>query len=118
MTHHRLRHGEAVGIGLAIDTLYSAAHGLCRTEVAETVLGTLSGIGLPLWDQALEERRDDGKLRVLDGLEEFREHLGGELTLTMLRDIGAAVDVHEVNEPLLLDCLDDLRARGARAGAA
>jgi 3-dehydroquinate synthase len=55
---------------------------------------------------------------VLRGLEEFREHLGGELTLTMLRDIGEAVEINEVDEPLLLSCLDVLRARAARAGAA
>jgi 3-dehydroquinate synthase len=118
MTNHRLRHGEAVAIGIAIDTLYSAAQGLCRDEVAETVIGTMTRIGLPVWDEALDERRADGKLVVLAGLQEFREHLGGELTLTMLRDIGTAVDVHEMDEAVLLQCIGVLRARGDRAGAA
>jgi 3-dehydroquinate synthase len=118
MTRHRLRHGEAVAIGLAIDTLYSAARGLCRGDVADTVLGTLDRIGLPSWDDALDERREDGRLVVLEGLQEFREHLGGELTLTMLRDIGDSLEIHEVDEPLLLSCLEILRARAARAGAA
>jgi 3-dehydroquinate synthase len=40
---------------------------------------------------------------VLKGLEEFREHLGGELTLTMLRGIGAGVEVHEIILPKMLD---------------
>jgi 3-dehydroquinate synthase len=118
LTLHRLRHGEAVAIGMAIDTLYSAAKGFCREEVAETVLGTLQSIGLAVWDPSLDERRSDGRPRVLDGIQEFREHLGGELTLTMLRDIGAPVDIHEVDEALLVRCLDALRARGARVGAA
>jgi len=118
ITQHRLRHGEAVAIGLAIDTLYSAAHGLCRDETADIVLGTLDRIGLPLWDEGLDERRADGTPRILEGLQEFREHLGGELSLTMLRDIGEAVEVHEVDEPRLLRCLDALRARAERAGAA
>jgi 3-dehydroquinate synthase len=118
MTNHRLRHGEAVAIGLAIDTLYSAAQGLCREEVSDAVLDTLDRIGLASWDHALDDREDGGRPAVLRGLEEFREHLGGELTLTMLRDIGDAVEINEVDEPLLLSCLDVLRARAARAGAA
>jgi 3-dehydroquinate synthase len=118
MTNHRLRHGEAVAIGIAIDTLYSAAQGLCPEGVADAVLETLERIGLAVWDEALDHREDGGKTAVLQGLEEFREHLGGELTLTMLRDIGEAIEIHEVDEPLLLSCLDVLRARAARAGAA
>jgi 3-dehydroquinate synthase len=118
MTNHRLRHGEAVAIGLAIDTLYSAAQGLCREEVAEAVLGTLERIGFALWDEALEERIPGQRPRILEGLEEFREHLGGELTLTMLRDIGEAIEIHEVDEPLLVSCLDVLRSKAARVGAA
>lgn len=82
------------------------------------MLGTMSRIGLPIWDEALDERRSDGKPVVLAGLQEFREHLGGELTLTMLRDIGTAVDVHEMDEATLLRCFDVLRARGDCAGAA
>jgi 3-dehydroquinate synthase len=118
MTNHRLRHGEAVAIGIAIDSLYSAAQGLCREEVADAVLDTLDRIGLATWDEALDERPDGGKPAVLQGLEEFREHLGGELTLTMLRDLGEAVEINKIDEPLLLSCLDVLRARAARAGAA
>jgi 3-dehydroquinate synthase len=31
------------------------------------------------------------------GLEEFRQHLGGRLTLTMLNDIGRPLEVHDVD---------------------
>jgi 3-dehydroquinate synthase len=82
------------------------------------VLDLLERLGFTLWDEAMETRDASGKLLLLDGLAEFREHLGGELTLTMLRDIGEAFDVHEMDEPLVLSCLDVLRARAARAGAA
>jgi len=82
------------------------------------VLGTLERIGLPLWDEGLDMQNAGGTPCVLAGLQEFREHLGGELSLTMLRDIGEAVEVHEVDEPTLLRCLDALRARAQRAGAA
>lgn len=99
LTSGRLRHGEAVAIGVAIDTLYAAEIGL--PAPAAEVLGTLGALGLPRWDPALELRRPDGRRAVLDGIEEFREHLGGRLTLTLLRAIGEPVDVHEVDEAAL-----------------
>ncbi len=116
LTHHRLRHGEAVAIGIAIDAFYSAAGGLCSEEVAGRVLATLRGLGFSLWDDAMAERRSDGKPRLLEGLEEFREHLGGELTLTMLRDIGRGEEIHEVDERLVLASIERLRHSGASAG--
>jgi 3-dehydroquinate synthase len=94
LSQNRLRHGEAVAIGIGLDTLYSAAQGFCRDEIAEVVLDLLERLGFTLWDEAMETRDAGGKLLLLDGLAEFREHLGGELTLTMLRDIGEAFDVH------------------------
>jgi 3-dehydroquinate synthase len=118
LSQNRLRHGEAVAIGIGLDTLYSAAQGFCRDEIAEVVLDLLERLGFTLWDEAIDARGPNGRLLLLDGLAEFREHLGGELTLTMLRDIGEAFDVHEMDEQLVLSCLDVLRARAARAGAA
>ena len=35
---------------------------------------------------------------MLAGLDEFREHLGGELTVTLLAGIGSRLDVHEIDE--------------------
>jgi 3-dehydroquinate synthase len=34
----------------------------------------------------------------LGGLDEFREHLGGELTVMLLEGIGRGVEVHEIDE--------------------
>ena len=39
--------------------------------------------------------------RLFAGLEEFRQHLGGRLTLTMLRGIGDPIDVHDVDRPVM-----------------
>ena len=58
----------------------------------------LEKLGFRLWHPALERRHDEGNLVVLGGLREFREHLGGELTVTLLRDIGVGEEVHEMNE--------------------
>ncbi len=47
---------------------------------------------------------------MLDGLDDFREHLGGDLTITLLRDVGRPVEVHEMRAELVLRALDWMRA--------
>lgn len=92
MSDYRLRHGEAVAIGVAIDTVYSSlAHGLAR-PVTRRVLTCLCELGIPLTDPLLADSHT-----LFDGLEEFRQHLGGELTLTMLSAVGKSVDVHHID---------------------
>jgi len=91
LTEYRIRHGEAVSIGVAVDVVYSSlVHGLPDTVVQAT-LQTLSHLGLPIYDPALSEQT------IFDGLEEFRQHLGGELTLTMLTEIGRPIEVHAID---------------------
>jgi 3-dehydroquinate synthase len=111
MTSYRLRHGEAVAIGIAIDVVYSELAGHLEPDTAEPVLRLLQELGLPLWDTALEEEAESGRLRVLDGLAEFREHLGGELTVTLLRGIGDGFEVHEMDEALIRRAILQLRHR-------
>jgi 3-dehydroquinate synthase len=104
MTDFRLRHGEAVAIGLAIDTIYSSmVLGLPRAE-ADRVLRCLVELGFALNHPAV---RDTSSL--FQGLEEFRQHLGGRLTLTMLRGVGDPIDVHEIDEPRMLAAIDELK---------
>jgi 3-dehydroquinate synthase len=92
MSNFALRHGEAVAIGVAIDCVYSAlVHGLARRD-AERVLRCLAELGFPLSHPCLADTEV-----LFAGLEEFRQHLGGELTLTMLRGVGEPMDVHEVD---------------------
>jgi 3-dehydroquinate synthase len=80
------------------------------------VLRLLERTGLSLWDDALDERDADGRKRVLGGLREFREHLGGQLHVTLLRGIGDGFDVHEMDEGVLATALERLERR-ARVGA-
>ena len=70
-------------------------------------------LGFDLWHAALEQRSTDGQLAVLAGLAEFREHLGGELTITLLAGIGTGVEMHEMDEGLILEAIEWLRQRGA-----
>jgi 3-dehydroquinate synthase len=47
---------------------------------------------------------------VLKGLNEFREHLGGELTIMLLDAIGKGVEVHELDTNLLIKAGEWLKA--------
>jgi 3-dehydroquinate synthase len=48
---------------------------------------------------------------VLQGIRDFQEHLGGELTVTLLQDIGIGLEVHEIDEALMLDASAWLKSR-------
>ncbi len=115
LTGHALRHGEAVAIGMALDSRYSVEIGLLDAGSLERICAVLERLGLPIWDDALTRPGPNDDLEVVGGLEEFREHLGGELSLTLLRAIGQGVEVHEVERAALGRALDWLRARAGRA---
>jgi 3-dehydroquinate synthase len=99
LTKHHVRHGEAVAIGIALDARYSVLAGLLADGLEERICALLEHLGFRLWHPALTSRRPDGTLALLEGLREFREHLGGELTVTLLEGIGRGVEVHEIDEP-------------------
>ena len=109
----KLGHACAVSIGLALDTLYSARCGLLRECDAERVMDVLDTLQVPIWDDALDLRDEKGRRRVHEGLEEFREHLGGELTVLLLRDLGRGQDVHALDEGLVDACIAELKSRAA-----
>lgn len=118
LTGFSLSHAHAVAIGLALDTLYSARCGLLRDADADRVIDVVAGLKLPLWHPALDLRDAKGRRLIHDGLEEFREHLGGELTVLLLRALGTGQDIHALNEGLVDACLDALRERQALLDAA
>ena len=111
MSGYRLRHGEAVAIGIALDVLYSVRQGLLARPAAERILSLLERLGFTLFDPELESVSASGELGVLEGLEEFREHLGGELTITLLSDIGRGLEVHSMDFRHVREALQDLEAR-------
>lgn len=93
-------HGEAVAIGIALDTVYSAIVGMLSPHDAQRVLSALQELGLPIFHPLLEG--SDTGHPLLNGLEEFREHLGGRLTIMLLRAIGRGVEVHELDKQEVL----------------
>ena len=118
LTHHHLRHGEAVAIGIALDSRYSVLAGLLPPGADVRIAALLEHLGFRIWHPALTRTDDAGQPAVLQGLKEFREHLGGELTITLLTGIGVGHEVHEIDSSLMMQAADWLRLReGAREGA-
>ncbi len=108
LTDFSIRHGEAVAIGIALDTLYSSQLGWLSGQDADRVLTTLRLLGFSLYEPMLSDNDSAG---VLKGLSEFREHLGGRLTIMLLDALGHGVEVHEMDETLIRQVIDVLRQR-------
>ncbi len=117
LSNYELRHGEAVAIGMALDCLYAAEIELLPRSDAARACALLRALGFRLAHGALTER-EQGRLSILKGLEDFREHLGGELTLTLLTGIGRSVDVHEVDQALMERAAQRLTSEALPAGRA
>jgi 3-dehydroquinate synthase len=111
LTRHHLRHGEAVAIGMALDARYSVLAGLLAPGEEERICALLEYLGFTLWHPALAKPGPDGKWAVLAGLDEFREHLGGELTITLLAGIGTGVEVHEMDTARVREAMLWLKER-------
>ncbi len=111
LTAHEIRHGEAVAIGLALDTRYSVQIGMLPAGGEDRVYKLLKKLGFYLWHPAMETRDEQGRLLLLRGIEEFREHLGGELTITLLRDLGQGEEVHQMDTNEILHAMTWLRRK-------
>jgi 3-dehydroquinate synthase len=117
ISHFAITHGEAVAIGMAVDITYSVKIGLMAPTDAERALDLIERIGFETYSAFLLEQGASGEPVILEGLEEFREHLGGELTVTLVPKIGQKVEVHEMDRRLVLEALQSLRERDeARRG--
>ena len=105
LSRHRLSHGHAVAIGIALDALYAACIGHLPEKQAVRLVAVLRACGLPVHAPELARTDRRGRLEILAGLEEFRAHLGGELTLTLPAPLGSRVEIHSVDEVLVADCI-------------
>ncbi len=111
ITDYRLLHGEAVAIGIAIDCTYSYLAGFLSNAEWRRIIDLLRAAGLPVFAAELCDYLDiEGHPEsVLQGLAEFREHLGGRLTIMLLRKIGEAFDVNEVSRDTMVRAIGLLR---------
>ena len=116
LTRHAVSHGEAVASGIALDARYSVLAGLLPAGDEERVARLLERLGFRLFHPALTALGPDGRMALLAGLAEFREHLGGELTITLLAGLGRGVEVHEIDPALVAEALRWLAARDPNVG--
>jgi 3-dehydroquinate synthase len=94
MSGYQLRHGEAVAKGIALDVTYAHLMGLIPRKVMNDIIVLMVNIGFDL----LIPYEAEGDLdTLLGGIQEFREHLGGELTITLITGLGKKYDVHEID---------------------
>ncbi|MDW8372983.1 MAG: 3-dehydroquinate synthase [Planctomycetota bacterium] len=115
LSQHRLQHGEAVAIGVAADSLYAASIGRLSSGDAERVVRLLQRLGFRLWDACFTLRDAQGRRQVYAGLEQFREHLGGQLTLAMPDGLGRQRDIASIDIALYEQALAQLRRCARRA---
>ncbi len=111
LSEYKIRHGEAVAIGIALDVIYSRKMNFLDTVSAERVLALLENLGFELFANELLHEDSESNLMVLQGLEEFREHLGGRLSITLLKAIGEGFEVHEMNLPKVIESIYELQER-------
>ena len=105
----QIHHGEAVAIGMALDVIYSRLTGLLDAKSADRIIQLLRQLGFKIFADRLLGKDSTGGWQILAGLEEFREHLGGELTITLLKEIGRGVEVHEMDSRKIMEAIHELR---------
>ena len=102
LTDYDLRHGEAVAIGIALDVTYSYLTGMLPRNSWTRIVRLLLNLGLPVYAPELQSRN------LLTGLSEFREHLGGQLTILLLNEIGSPVEVHSIQAEEMIESVRTL----------
>ncbi|WP_299163425.1 3-dehydroquinate synthase [uncultured Eudoraea sp.] len=105
MSNYSLRHGEAVAKGIALDLVYSKLIGFISAEILDEILKVMADIG---FDLSIPVSGDEEMQELLKGIQEFREHLGGELTITLINGIGQKVDVHKIDIELMKNAVNSL----------
>lgn len=114
ISEYQIRHGEAVAIGIALDVVYSRRRGFLDAASAERILTLIENLGFDLFANELLHVDSEGALMVLKGLEEFREHLGGRLTITLLSSIGCGFEVYEMHSSPVVAAIHELEERAQR----
>ena len=108
LSHFTIRHGEAVALGIALDSVYSFLSGRLPEEAARRIIHLLQTLGFAITHPLMQIENEESP--VLKGLQEFREHLGGQLTIMLLNGIGRGEEVHSLDVQLLQKASDWLKA--------
>lgn len=100
LSNFEVLHGEAVAMGIALDSTYSFLKGMLSEDKLLRILNVLKDLSFHISDPIIQIK--DAASPILKGLSEFQEHLGGLLSITLLTDIGTGKEVHEMDQQLLI----------------
>ena len=103
LSHYRIRHGEAVAIGIALDSTYSFLQGRISEADLMRIIGLIKTLGFDLFAPELAGES------LVKGLKEFQEHLGGQLTIMLLEKLGKGIEVHEMDHELVYKAVEMLK---------
>ena len=120
LTNYRLRHGEAVAVGMALDCTYSYLTGLLNMKDWSLIITTLKQLGFELYvtELATNLEQVESEDSIFCGLAEFREHLGGELAIMLLQKLGEGLEVNQVSIPIYRKAILMLQEIEATTGKA
>jgi len=110
MSGFAISHGQAVATGVLLDSIYAEKKGWLTKDEMSTIGDGFRRSGFHLWFDELNQREADGLRTIFGGLRDFQEHLGGELTVTFPRGLGARHEVHEIDLALMELALQELEA--------
>ncbi len=106
----RISHGEAVASGVMLDSIYARLQGWISADEFAVIRSGFSRSGFRLWFPELDARDAQGRREIFGGLQDFQEHLGGELTVTFPRGLGARHEVHEIDLAIMENAIQEVGA--------
>jgi len=101
MTRHEVSHGDAVAIGIALDSRYAQLSGRLDANSLERIINVLEALQFPLDHPAMFELDEQNGRALFTGLDDFQRHLGGQLSITLLTGIGESCEVHDIDRHIL-----------------
>lgn len=109
LSNYKILHGEAVAMGMCLDAVYANKINMLSQEDMMRIIALCKNLGFSVYDKLMQEIDNFHENILLRGLQEFREHLGGRLTIMLLNEIGNGLEVNEINEQLLLKAMEQLK---------
>jgi 3-dehydroquinate synthase len=99
LSKYKISHGKSVAIGIALDCTYSYIMKILKRSNWKNIINTLLNLKLPIYSKELS-LTENNENKIFKGLEEFREHLGGKLTITLIKNIGKKIETHHINKSI------------------
>lgn len=94
-------HGIAVGMGMLIDTLYAVNMNIAQKDTFLKLRQVLADFQMPFHKQYLHRR-------LLKGISDFQQHIGGELNITLVPSIGNKIEVNDIDLDVMAATLNEL----------